>query len=378
MFVALQCMQFSHVIGQAPLKAKLIGNVREGRVPHAQFFLGPRGSGCLPLALGYAQYLLCQQPGAADSCGTCPSCLMVAKLAHPDLHLIFPIFLSEKQKTCEVFITEWRAAVLKEPNMDAELWRLKLEGENKQLRMGVDIAAEMQRKLSLKAYQGGWKVMLVWLPELMDPNAANKLLKVLEEPEPNTAFVLVGHANEQILPTILSRTQLVKVPSLNPAEVADGLRERYPDMSMDDCRAIGARSDGDILDAYAMAEKSEEELFVFFRDWLRACYGNKVPDTVEFGEYFGKMGREKQKAFMRYALFLIRQCVLHGQQVPQLVRSYGEELEFVKKFSPFVNPRNAEGIRLELETAHGHLERNANPKVLFMDLSYRMNGLLRG
>ena len=370
-------VQFSHIVGHAALKAKLIGNIREGRVPHAQFFLGPRGSGTLPLALGYARYLLCTDKGAADSCGQCSSCQMVAKLAHADLHLAFPIFLSEKAKTCDLFITEWREAVLKEPYLDDEIWRAKLEGENKQLRMGVDIAAEISKKLSLKSYQGGWKVMLVWLPELMDPAAANKLLKILEEPEPMTAFLLVGHANERILPTILSRTQLVKVPALDPGEVADALRERYPDLSPEDTRAIGARSEGDLLEAFAMAEKSEEELFVFFRDWLRACYANKIPEAVEFGEYFSKMGREKQKAFMRYALYLIRQCVLNWQDVPQLVRAYGEELDFVEKFSKLLNAQNVGGIREELEVAHGHLERNANPKVLFLDLSYRVGGLLR-
>lgn len=370
-------MLFSHIIGHAALKAKLIGNIREGRVPHAQFFLGPRGSGTLPLALGYAQYLLCQQQGGADSCGTCQSCQMVQKLAHPDLHLTFPIFLNEKQKTCDIFITEWREAVQKEPYLDDELWRAKLEGENKQLRMGVDIAAEITRKLSLKAYQGGWKVMLIWLPELMDAAAANKLLKILEEPEPMTAFLLVGHANERILPTILSRTQLVKVPAMDPGETAEALRERYAELSVEDTRAIAARSEGDLLEAYAMAEKSEEELFVFFRDWLRACYGNKVPEAVDFGEYFSKMGREKQKAFIRYALYLIRQCALHWQQVPQLVRAYGEEMEFVEKFSKLLNAQNVGGIREELELAHGHLERNANPKVLFLDLSYRLGGLLR-
>jgi DNA polymerase-3 subunit delta' len=370
-------MLFSRIIGHAALKAKLIGNIREGRVPHAQFFLGPRGSGTLPLALAYARYLLCRAPNAADSCGTCPACLMLDKLAHPDLNLIFPIFLSEKAKTCEPFLPDWRELVRQEPYLDAERWREKLDGENKQLRMGVDIAAEITRKLSLKAYQGGWKVMLIWLPELMDTAAANKLLKVLEEPEPMTAFLLVGHANDQVLPTILSRTQLVKVPALNPGEVVEALQQRYPDLSAEEARAIAARSEGDLLEASAMADKSEEELFVFFRDWLRACYANKVPDMVEFGEYFAKMGRERQKGLMVYALYLIRQCLLHGQQVPQLLGAFGEEMDFVKKFSALLNDANTEGIRRELEAAHGHLERNANPKVLFLDLSYRMGGLLR-
>ncbi|MBK6894850.1 MAG: hypothetical protein IPH00_17395 [Flavobacteriales bacterium] len=156
-------MQFNKIIGHAELKARLIGNIREGRVAHAQFYLGPRGSGVLPLVLAYATYLFCEDPGAGDSCGQCNSCKMMEKVAHPDLNLVFPIFLSDKGKTCEPFAGEWRDAVLKDPYLDADVWREVLKGENKQLRMGVDIAAEVVRKLSLKSYMGGWKVMLIWL-----------------------------------------------------------------------------------------------------------------------------------------------------------------------------------------------------------------------
>ena len=372
-------MLFTQVIGHATLKAKLIGNIREGRVPHAQFFLGPRGSGVLPLALAYARYLLCTDRGQADACGKCPSCVQLDKLTHPDLHLIFPIFLSEKGKTCDPLVPAWRTLVLKEPYLDDTLWREEQEGgDNKQLRMGVDIAAEIQRKLSLKAYSGGWKVMLIWLPEFVDTAAANKLLKILEEPEPGTAILMAGHNPELMLPTILSRVQLVKVPALGALEVKDALLERFTDLKEEDALTIAVRSDGDLLEACAMAGKSEEELFVLFRDWLRACYGNKVADINAFAEHFGKMGRERQKALMRYGLYLIRQCVMQWQQVPALVTVSGGEHEFVQKFAPLLNERNVEGIRQELETAHGHLERNANPKVLFVDLSYRLMGLLRG
>jgi DNA polymerase-3 subunit delta' len=370
-------VQFSKIIGHAALKARLIGNIREGRVAHAQFVIGPRGSGVLPLALAYATYLFCQEPGEGDSCGRCPSCQMMAKIAHPDLNLAFPIFLSDKVKTCESFLPEWRAAVLEQPYLDDEMWRARLSGENKQLRMGVDIAAEMMRKLSLRSHQGGWKVMLVWLPGTMNLEAANKLLKGLEEPEPKTIFLLVDSSNDRILPTILSRTQLVKVAAPDPGEVAAALRERYPELTLEQAHGIAARSEGDLLEAFAMAEGREEELFVFFRDWLRACYANKVSDTVDYGDYFAKMGREQQKGLMTYALYLIRQCMLQWQDAPQLVRAFGEEMDFVKKFSALLNASNVDGIRRELETAHGHLERNANPKVLFLDLSYRMGALLR-
>jgi DNA polymerase-3 subunit delta' len=375
----LALVLFSSVIDHATLKAKLIGNVREGRVPHAQFFLGPRGSGVLPLALGYARYLLCTDRGAVDACGKCPSCVQLDKLTHPDLHLIFPIYLSEKGKTCDPHTPAWRGLVLKEPYLDDAMWREEQDGgENKQLRMGVDIAQEIQRKLSLKAYSGGWKVMLIWLPEFVDHVAANKLLKLLEEPEPNTAIVMVGHNPELMLPTILSRVQLVKVPALGTLEVKEALLERFPDLKEEDALTIAVRSDGDLLEATAMAGKSEEELFVLFRDWLRACYGNKVVEVNAFAEHFGKMGRERQKALMRYGLYLIRQCVMQWQQVPALVIVAGGEHEFVQKFANLLNERNVEGIRQELETAHGHLERNANPKLLFVDLSYRLTMQLRG
>ena len=370
-------MLFSKVIGHAALKARLIGNIREGRVAHAQLFMGPRGSGNLPMALAYAQYLLCRDRDAADACGRCSSCLQMQKLEHPDVHLEFPIFFTEKVKVCEPFTAQWRQAVLAEPYLDIEQWRDQLESENKQLRMGVDIAQEIQRKLSLRSFMGGYKVMLIWLPELMDPAAANKLLKVLEEPEPNTVFLLVSVDAEQLLATILSRAQLVKVPALRPTELVEALSERFTELNEEEAMAIALRSEGDLLEAADMANKNEEELFVFFRDWLRACYRREADAAVEFGEAFQKMGRERQKSLMRYGLYLIRQCALQWQNVPELVRVLGQEQEFVQNFSKLLNHANAEGIRRELETAHYHVERNANPKILFSDLSYRMMGLLR-
>ncbi len=370
-------MLFSKVIGHAALKAKLIGNIREGRVAHAQIFMGPRGGGNLPMALAYAQYLLCQDREEVDACGKCTSCLQMAKLEHPDMHLMFPIFLSEKVKVCEPYVGQWRKAVLKNRYMDPEIWREELESENKQLRMGVDIAQEIQRKLSLRSFMGGYKVMLIWVPELMDGQAANKLLKVLEEPETNTVFLLVPTDPEKLLATILSRAQMVRVPALRPTELAEALMSRFPELSKDEAMAIALRSEGDLLEAVEMADKGEEELFVFFRDWLRSCYGRQVADASEFGDQFQKLGRERQKSLMRYGLYLIRQCALQWQQVPELVRVLGQEQEFVQNFSKLLNHRNADGIRQELETAHLHIERNANPKILFADLSYRMMGLLR-
>ena len=187
-------MLFSKVIGHATLKAKLIGNIREGRVAHAQLFMGPRGSWQFAHGAGLCALSAVSQSEAVDACGKCPSCLHMAKLEHPDLHLMFPIFISWKRSRRPVS-RSWPNggnSVLATPYLDVDQWREQLESENKQLRMGVDIAQEIQRKLSLRSFMGGYKVMLIWLPELMDGTAANKLLKVLEEPEPNTVFLLVS------------------------------------------------------------------------------------------------------------------------------------------------------------------------------------------
>lgn len=372
-------MLFAKVIGHAALKARLIGNVREGRVPHAQLFVGPRGGGNLPMALAYAQYLLCEQRGLADACGQCPACLQMAKLEHPDLHLAFPIYSVEKKpRVCDHFLPDFRRTAIAEPYMDVEVWKAQAESENKQLLIGVEIAADIQRRLSLKSFRGGYKVMLIWLPELMNQEAANKLLKALEEPEPNTVFLLVATDADQLLATIISRAQLVKVPGLSVEELADALVERSPELGMDAARAFAARSEGDLLEALRLASDSEAEHFVFFRDWLRACYKREVATAAELAEGFAKLGREWQKSLVRYGLFIMRQCALRWMGADALVRVDGQELEFVGNFSKLLSERGAEGIRRELETAHAHIERNANPKVMFMDMSYRMMGLLRG
>ncbi len=374
----LRAMLFREVIGQEALKRKLISNIREQRVAHAQLFLGPRGSGNLPLALAYSQYLLCEQQGQNDACGTCSSCRQMEKLEHPDLHTMFPIYLEEKKpKTCDRFITEWRGSVLKRPYLDIEIWRDMLESENKQLRMGVDIAQDIQRKLSLRAFRGGFKVILIWQPELLDTAASNKLLKVLEEPEPNTVFLLVANAADQLLATIVSRAQLTKVPALRPEDVVSAMKERFPELTEEEAMMIGMRSDGDLLEAIEMAEKGEEDLFDLFRPWLLACYQLNVVEVAEFTEQFQKMGRERQKSFLRYALRMIRQSVLQWQQAASLVKVAGREQEFVQKFSRQLTDHNADRIRRELEHAHHHVERNANPKILFMDMSYRIMGLLK-
>jgi DNA polymerase-3 subunit delta' len=370
-------MLFARTIGHADLKARLIDNVREGRVAHAQLFLGPRGSGVLPLALGYARYLLCAAPGPADACGACPACGMVDKLAHPDLHLSFPVVLEkDKVRHSEDWIAQCREALLSEPYLVKDRWMRHQGQDSKQPVIAVGESQSIMRKLSLRAAQGGYRILLMWLPEFMNIQAANKLLKSLEEPEPGAIFLLVGHDAEHLLTTILSRVQLVKVPALALEEVAEGLELRVG-AKHSEAMAIAARSEGDLLEALAIHDKSEEELFVFFRDWLRAVYGNKLVDVQEHMEYFAKMGRDRQKGLMQYGLYLLRQIAMEWQGVTQLLLVTGEEAEFVQRFARLVDEHTIAGMRTELERAILHVDRNANPKVLFLDLSYRMTGLLR-
>ena len=246
-------MLFSSIPGQADLKAHLIGAAREGRIAHAQLFLGPRGSGNLALALAYARYLVCKEPGQADACGVCASCSMMDKLAHPDVHYSFPIFTNEKEKirTSDDLVGEWRTAVLKEPLIDETAWYGVIEKDNAKGIIRVSETHNSLRKLSFKSSQGGLRVLLIWYAERMNIEAANALLKGLEEPEPGTVYLLVSEHQDLMLPTILSRTQLVKVPGFSPADVATELMLRAG-LPQNEAQSIAARCEGDLLEAKAM------------------------------------------------------------------------------------------------------------------------------
>ena len=221
-------------------------------------------------------------------------------------------------------------------------------------------------------------MILIWLPERMDAVAANKLLKSLEEPEPRTLFLMVSHDAEHLLPTILSRTQLIKVPALSHEAVEQELLARLPDLDPKEARSVAVRSGGDLLEALALVHGGDGPVFELFRDWLRACYSLKVPETQGYADAFHVMGRERQKGLIRYGMHAVRSGMLQGEGAGQLVHAEGEELRFSMDLGRLLDTESTRGIHQELEKAHAHLERNANPKVLFMDLSYRMHELLRG
>ncbi len=372
-------MQFSQVLGHNAIKSALIENVQKGRVSHAQLFLGPEGSGNLALAIAYATYISCENKGNDDSCGTCSSCLKFAKLVHPDVMLVYPVATAKdvKEPKSADFVAEWRSAFLSNPYLNLFQWLEALGVENKQGVISVRESSEILRRLSLKSYESEYRIIIVWYPEKMNNAAANKLLKILEEPGEKTLFLLVAESQDQLLATILSRTQLVKVPALTDEDITQALIAKS--VMHEEARNLARIADGDYNEALRLLSMDSEgyELYSLFRKWMQVCYTARIKDLTEVVEEIAKQGRERQKSLLAYGLEIVRSCMLlnYGQQ--GLVRLAGDEFTFAKNFSPFINHTNAEEVMEEFNKAYGHVERNANPKILFFDLSLKLFVLIK-
>jgi DNA polymerase-3 subunit delta' len=319
-------MLFSQVIGQAALKAKLIRAVREGRVSHAQLFLGREGSGGLALALAYAQYVMCENPGEHDACGTCSACHKMQRLAHPDLHFAFPVNsskASEKNPVSDMFIGEWRSLLLQNPYPTEEGWYAAIDLDNKQGNISKYEAEAIIRKLTLKAYEGRFKVMLVWLPERMNAVAANRLLKLIEEPPAQTLFLLVAENSGQMLKTILSRTQLVSLPPVDEGAMAAMLAQKFS-LPQDEARAVAHLSEGSVVEAQRIAGQGDEKRSYFEQlvTLMRLSYASKAENVIlllQWAEEIAAQGRERQKNFLLYAQRMVRENFMLNQQVSEAV-----------------------------------------------------------
>ena len=364
-------MDLKDIIGQFAAKEHLIQAVQDGRVANTQLFLGASGYGTLAMALAYANYLLCSDRGPTGSCGKCGNCVMMEKLEHPDLHFSFPIFLSEKNKVSDPLVEEWRKTVLKDPYLNAQDWYTHLGNANKQGVIGSHESANILKKLQLRSFSGGYKIMLIWLPETMNPTAANKLLKMLEEPSKGTVSILVTNEIEQLLPTIISRTQVFKVPRLTTANVASGLA-KYNKMPEEECQAIAMRSEGDLNAALKEARDQNGAQLDLFRKWMRICFKKDVLSAIDLVDEIYRSGKEGQKALLRYGLHVSRQCLVYEHSLDELVNSIGQEKVFVEKVAQYLNSDIAMVLQEEFNKAYSHLERNANAKILFMDLTFTM------
>ncbi|MCD4791524.1 MAG: DNA polymerase III subunit delta [Bacteroidales bacterium] len=373
-------MKFADIIGQEAVKQKLIKTVKANRVSHAQLFLGPEGSGKLALAIAYAQYINCTNKVNGDSCGECPSCVKYNKLIHPDLHFIYPVSgTKEFKKPVSVnFIAKWRELLI-ERNYFIGLneWFEYIGIEKKQAIINANDCNSIIKTLSYKTYEADYKVMIIWMVEKLFHSAAPKILKILEEPPDKTLFVLISENQDQIINTILSRTQLIKIPPVDNEQLIKSLiHENFEPGVVNDAVKI---SGGNYIEAKRLITQSDDEEFNYSRfiKWMRLCFKNNAAETVGFVSEFAKNSREKHKSFLNYALRIIRESLLINLNTNELVRLNNREADFIKKFHPYINSKNIGLITQELNKSIYHIERNANPNVLFLDLSLKIGKLLK-
>jgi len=369
-------MQFKEIIGQERIKQQLVQTVRENRMSHAQLFLSPVGSGAVALAVAYAQYVNCLNKGDHDSCGDCSSCRKYERLIHPDLHFSYPFFASASTKVAVDVLDEWRNMFLQDPYFDMDIWRSKLDAANKQANIPIAECHDIIKKLSYKAFEAETKVLIMWLPEYLD-KAGNALLKLIEEPPANTLFILIAQSQDQILTTILSRTQIVKIPKLSSDDISGYLMQNSG-LTSHQSIDYAFLADGNLIEAKALAADTQNDSSGTFTAWLRMGFGNKVPDLIDFTEVAAKWGRENQKNFLRYGINYLRECCLIISGAEELVKLPPLTLDTARKLSTHVlSLPMAEAIISELETAHYHIERNANPKILFLDVSLQLVKIIK-
>lgn len=368
-------MHFRDVVGQKEVKQRLIDSVKQNRVSHAQLFLAPEGAGALALAVAYAQYISCEQRQDTDSCGECSSCRKYNRLIHPDLHFSYPFFRGGEKEDALPDLEEWRKLFLSNPYFNLNEWRNQLDAQNKQPNINKAECLHILRSLALKPFESEFKTLIIWLPEYLG-NEGNRLLKSLEEPAQKTLIILVAEQREQILNTILSRTQLVKIPALKEKDVAQYLVQHK---NIDESKAaqLAYLTEGNLQQALNFLTEDVSDHFTMFAEWLRHCYSDKGSQLIDFSEAAAKMGRENQKGFLRYGINLIRESIFILSGASELIHLRQAEKEFITNFSKVMDLAKAETIISELEKAHHHIERNANPKILFLDVSLQFVNILK-
>ncbi|MBL7890577.1 MAG: DNA polymerase III subunit delta' [Bacteroidia bacterium] len=370
-------MLFHEIIGQQAVKERLVRSVKEGRISHAQLFLGPEGNGSLALAMAYAQYISCKDKKEDDACGVCPSCIKYNKLIHPDLHFVYPVALSKDVRTSTDVIAKFREAFLDNPYISLFKWFEQLDAENKQAVIGVEESGEILRKLSLTTYEAEYKIMVIWQAEKMNQAAANKLLKILEEPPDKTLFLLVCESEDQLLRTIVSRTQLIKIPKIADQDMLKALVEKNG-LSPEDAEKTAHLADGSYAEALLLINENENaaQNLLSFQKLMRASLKFDARAVISWIDEVSAAGRERQKNFINYSLHIIRESMIINYGDPVLTKLGKDEQDFVRKFAPFIHSNNIERFTEELNKAYYHMERNANPKILFMDLAFKFNELL--
>ena len=366
-------MQFKTIVGQKALISKLIQTTKAGRISHAQLFLGAEGSGNLALAIAYAQYVNCLNQKEDDSCGECSSCVKYQKYVHPDLHFTVPTIAPNKL-TNEVLV-DFREALIENPYMNDFDWLCKLDnGGNKQGNITAEECRDIFRKLSLKAYEAKFKTLIIWMPEYMK-NEGNIILKLLEEPPENTLIILVANDSEKVIATILSRAQLIKVPQVLDADIENTLIENY-NIEPNKAQAISRLVSGNFNLALSLIDIEHGDYLATFIDWMRKSFKYNKPtpigqpdDLSLLVEKLASVGREQVKSFLTYSSQMIRSAFIYKYGHALLRKNTDAELAFLNQFSVVFTPSNLKLITVAIDEAIFHVERNANVKIMYLNLS---------
>lgn len=393
-------MQFEKIIGQKEVKEHLVQMVQQNRLSHALLFLGKEGSGALSLALAFAQYIVCTKtnnkpadPGpslfgeepalpetnspsgdrGSDSCGTCPACVKASQLMHPDIHFSYPVIprKSGDKPLSTDYIKEWREFISLHPYGNVFDWLQFIGAENKQGNITAEECNDINRKINLKSFESEYKILVIWMPEYLTKNG-NKLLKLIEEPPPNTLFILVAENEELILPTIISRTQLVKIPSLTNLEIEAAL-ELKSAVPVEKATQIAALAEGNYREALHLLQHEDDDWQVTLREWLNMIVKRNLQGQVKWIEDMSKNGREKQKQFLKYFTHLLEVALraeVMGAAAAQQASS--NEMDFALRLNKLCGIGQQEAIITELDKASYYIERNANPKMLFHALTIKL------
>jgi DNA polymerase-3 subunit delta' len=394
-------MQFKEVIGQQQVKEHLAEMVQQNRLSHALLFLGKEGSGALPLALAFAQYVVCEKTGdnqkaepsaslfgldepsmvqstPTDACGICASCLKAAQYIHPDIHFTYPVIpkKSGDKPVSTDYIKEWREFIKRYPYGNAFDWLQFIGAENKQGNITAEECNEIIRQLSLKSFESEYKILILWMPEYLGKEG-NKLLKLIEEPPPNTLFILVAGNDEQILPTILSRCQLIKIPSLEDGEIETALTERSNALPAT-AQQIAAIAEGNYREALQLLQHAEEDWKDLLSDWLKFALRQMLPEQVKWIDEMSKLGREKQKQFLRYFNHILGQSIRIRVLGAESISLPENEKDLAQRINKIASVSQQEAIIEELDKATYYIERNANAKMLFHALTIKLSHIIHG
>ena len=368
------------IIGQEEVKQHLIRLLAENKLPHAIMLCGPKGAGKLPLALAFAQMLLCQHPTEDGACGNCSDCHMSALWAHPDLHFTFPVYKakSSDHPISDDYLQQWREQISRTPYFDTEDWLEDIGAENQQVVIYVQESDNLQKKLALKSSQGGRKVVIIWLPERMNEQTGNKLLKLIEEPPVGTHFLLVSQEPDLVLGTIQSRVQRINVPALPEQVISQALQERYT-IPQDNANLLAHIAQGSYTEALKRMQRDSEQqqFFDLFVQLMRHSYARRIKEMHLWSLAVSELGRERQKRMLEYFQQQLRENFIYNFHQPQMNFLGREEENFSTRFAPFINERNVVGIMNELSDAQRDIAQNVSPRMVFFDLALKMIVLLK-